>query len=768
MYLDNSGTISLFLLSSAVSTLLFFYAWSRRQKPAVKPFTAIAFIASIWSVISGLQILIASPDVKIIASALQYVATVSMPVAWLVFTVFFTGRTFWLTKGRFVGIILIPVITLVLVASHNYHELMFKSTWLSVLGPYLTVVYVYGPWFFIHTFYSYVLIGAGIVLLVFHRLYGPTLYRSQDAIMLVGVLLPLALNVVFLASPKQFNFVDLTPVGFSVAAVFLAWGLFKLNLLDLVPVARSAIVESITDAVIVLDDENRVIDLNAAAKHFFRTPKNQWIGTHISDLTSDVDGAWTDHQNKGIVSKEIALVVDGEKRFFDWRISQLQDRHNRMSTPLMVVVLRDITDRKRAEAIESGQKRILSMIVEGKSLSDALDALTRFVEQVISVEAVCSITKFQANGRTSRHEETQPEPPNAEQALNGTQNSSKAVSFANVAKNDRQTTFARDISDSSWKGSTSDVSEHHFHACWSKPIYSSSKTLLGTLSLYYLEPRVPRSEDIHVAEIATYLAGIAIERKQFEHELMHAKDEAEEMARLKSSFLANMSHEIRTPLSSIIGFADTLAQELETNHREFATLIGQSGKRLLNTLNSVLDYARLESGKMDVRFEIVNLTELVRETVSIFQAKAKAKGLVLEMHSADLETLAKLDRSLFIRALDNLTENAIKFTEKGVVSITMREEPNVVVIEIQDTGCGISEAFLPSVFDEFKQESSGMARSHEGSGLGLRITKQLVEQMNGTISVSSQKHVGSVFTLRFPRYERVKKNTRDKAFNLAD
>ena len=241
------------------------------------------------------------------------------------------------------------------------------------------------------------------------------------------------------------------------------------------------------------------------------------------------------------------------------------------------------------------------------------------------------------------------------------------------------------------------------------------------------------------------------DRKQFEENLIAARENAEELARLRSTFLANMSHEIRTPLTGIIGFADLLVSELKEDHLEFAEIIKGHGNRLLETLDSVLDLIRLESDQVQPVYESLDVLAQARETSGLFSPLVQSKGLSLNVTSPASDVLARLDRGFLIRILNNLISNAVKFTEQGEVDVRVAHKGTDVVLEVQDTGVGIHEEFLPHLFDEFQQESTGLSRSHEGTGLGLTITRQLVDLLGGQITVTSQPGVGSCFTVRLPQ-----------------
>ena len=242
-------------------------------------------------------------------------------------------------------------------------------------------------------------------------------------------------------------------------------------------------------------------------------------------------------------------------------------------------------------------------------------------------------------------------------------------------------------------------------------------------------------------------------QKQTERDLVEAKEEAEHANRAKDVFLANMSHEVRTPLTAIIGFADLLAGEVEGEAAQFAHLIRGAGERLMETLNSVLDLAQLRGRKLTLKPERVLLAEEAEACLALLRPRAEARGLRLRFEAApEAPPVIVTDRAALHRVLTNLVTNAVKFTEDGEVAVALRADGGGggVALEVADTGIGISEAFLPKVFEEFQQESSGMARSFEGNGLGLAITQRLVGLMGGAIRVRSTLGVGTVFTVQLP------------------
>jgi Amt family ammonium transporter len=231
-----------------------------------------------------------------------------------------------------------------------------------------------------------------------------------------------------------------------------------------------------------------------------------------------------------------------------------------------------------------------------------------------------------------------------------------------------------------------------------------------------------------------------------------ARKRAEDLLEAKTTFLNNMSHELRTPLSSILGFAEVLADEVNGPHREFARKIGQSGERLRNTLESILQLAKLEGeSAADLDLTPLDVQAALAKAADAHRPAAEEKGLTFEVERpAEEDVRAPLDAGALTRILDNLIGNAVKFTDEGGVTLRLATERNRVRLSVADTGVGVAASFQEQLFEDFTQESTGLDRAHEGNGLGLAIVRRLTEQMKGTIDVTSAKGEGTTFTLSFP------------------
>ena len=240
------------------------------------------------------------------------------------------------------------------------------------------------------------------------------------------------------------------------------------------------------------------------------------------------------------------------------------------------------------------------------------------------------------------------------------------------------------------------------------------------------------------------------ERKKAEVEIIAAKEKAEEMNRLKTIFLTNMSHELRTPLIGLLGLSEVLLDEVEGDLKENMAMINESGNRLLHTLSTILDYSKIEAEKIKVIPKSISITDLLDKQIKLYQPLARNKGIniITDFPLNGFKILT--DEKLLQDIVNNLMNNAVKFTSKGTVTLSAAFVEDELQIEVSDTGVGIPEDKQSVIFEDFRQASEGANRSFEGTGLGLAIANKYARLLNGKISVQSKEGEGSTFTVHLP------------------
>ncbi len=245
--------------------------------------------------------------------------------------------------------------------------------------------------------------------------------------------------------------------------------------------------------------------------------------------------------------------------------------------------------------------------------------------------------------------------------------------------------------------------------------------------------------------------------KQIQTEIIEAKKQAEFANRAKSQFLANMSHELRTPLNAILGFSEIIHSQafgpvVNPKYLEYAMFIHQSGKQLLALTNDILDLSKIEAGKAVLHEEVVNVAKAAGSCLLLVKGRAKDTGVNLKADIADSLPLLYADERKLKQILINLLSNAIKFTLPGG-QVTIRARPHSddgFVFQVSDTGIGIALEDIPKALAPFSQIDSMFSRKHNGTGLGLPLTKSLTELHGGSLDLQSEVGVGTTVTVRFP------------------
>ncbi len=238
-----------------------------------------------------------------------------------------------------------------------------------------------------------------------------------------------------------------------------------------------------------------------------------------------------------------------------------------------------------------------------------------------------------------------------------------------------------------------------------------------------------------------------------EEEREQALVEAQKANSVKDLFLANMSHEIRTPLNSILGFSEIIEQSfqdrMEEQESEYFQIIHNSGQRLIKTVHEILDISRIEAGVMPNNPEVTPLTKLIESLFNEFKPAAAAKNLEFNYDHPINDAIVKVDQPSINKALSNLIDNAIKYTEEGQITIMLNQQNGKYVLSISDTGIGITVDYLDNIYDVFSQESTGYTKKYQGLGLGLSIAKSCLDMNDIPIDVESKQDVGTSFSLTF-------------------
>lgn len=247
---------------------------------------------------------------------------------------------------------------------------------------------------------------------------------------------------------------------------------------------------------------------------------------------------------------------------------------------------------------------------------------------------------------------------------------------------------------------------------------------------------------------------IVEELKTANKKLKEETERAKESTRLKSQFLANISHELRTPLTAIIGYAELM----QTIGKNYSRQIVISAEHLLSMINDILDLSKIEAGKYELEIEVFDLRNTVFSAIQLLQSRAEQRGIQIKYQLEEKPFLIEGDEKRILQVIINLLNNGIKFSnDDGTVTISLWDIYNYLFFSIKDEGIGIEEGKLDKIFDPFYQNDGGLGRKYDGTGLGLTLSKQLVELHHGRICVKSESGKGSIFTVKLPVKHNAKK-----------
>ncbi|MCG8346748.1 MAG: ATP-binding protein [Chloroflexales bacterium] len=635
--------------AAAISISITFFAWRRRAVQGAVALSILSVAVITWSLGYALElgstVIVAAPrvtgdlsaadlGVSILWAKVQYLGIVTVALGWLVFGLQYTGREKWLNRRTMLLLLVVPLVVLLLVWTNERHGLIWSSIGLDTSGTFPILDFEHGPAFWVIIGYSYLCLLFGSMILIHTILRSPELYRRQTGALLVSICAPWVGNFIYIAGWSPWPALDLTPIGFTVSCLAIAWGVSRYQLLSIVPIAREVLIDNMVEGVIVLDVHDRIVDINVAAQQAIGSAASAAVGRPISQVMTQWSDIIEHYRGKTQLSEEIVINRgEDEPSCFDLRISPLYDRKCNLRGRL--VVWRDISKFRRVEA-----------------------ALRR------------------------------------------------------------------------------------------------------------------RNDEL-----------VALQEKLFQ-----AKEAAESASRAKSTFLANMSHELRTPLSAILGYSQLLQYQVQTNDVSSMSsdlrAIRTAGEHLLTLINNILDLSKIEAGKMELHLENFDIKTLVNGTVDTIRPVVEQNDNTLVVQCADDINTMHADMTKIKQILFNLLSNAAKFTKYGVITLRVRKmksqdfwskslqaydapgqrqpmlsshqesKNNVtawfIVFEVSDTGAGIPEELLASIFTEFTQADSSTTRKYGGTGLGLAISQHYCHMMGGAIAVESVEGQGSTFTVRIP------------------
>ncbi len=736
-----------YLLSTAAGLALTWYAWQRRLSyHEARPFGLLMLGLTIWSAAHAISMLQTEYEAIYFWMRMQYFGIVLVIPMWLLFALTFAGRGRISHLGLFC-LLLPSLVVLLLVQTSPFHQLWWSKVTLDTGRPFLAVAVERGPLFWGWAAFGYFCMVAGIWQFVRTAREVPALHRRQATLAVIAASLPFFGNIALLAGLRINAIDDPTPFLFVGSCLMVWFATLRYRLLDLAPIAQRAIVDSMPDGLLVINRAGVLAAVNQSAGGLLGIAPEAWIGQRLTDLLEgsplrgDILALLDDDAPDA--TRTAIYQAGGELRAIEVRLRPLQERSIVPAGALLV--LRDRSDQVAAE--RALEQRVTEMILLNQVARAAnAAAQTNDLLRAISGETVrlldwdrIAVGLLQPNGSTLDividtylHDSPTLEGRSAD--------ATAFVQIPDILQLRKPRVLRQDDPDLQGSATGRVLKDLRLPLVLAAPLYHQEQTL-GMLFVARRELRDISSGDLRLFETIGTLISDAIVRTR----LYEAAREASE---LKSVFLATVSHELRTPLTSILGFAEMLQRgifgPLPGGAQESLDHIMRGGQTLLRLINDILDFSKMEAGYLSLDLYPVDTAAVIHKVVVALQTQIGERGLELRLDLGDVP-LAQANSARLEQVLTNLIANAIKFTDKGGITVRTVLHGQQVRISVSDTGIGIETSHLDQIFQAFRQVENIYTRRYGGAGLGLAISQRLIALMGGRLSVESAPGSGSTF-----------------------
>jgi PAS domain S-box-containing protein len=358
-------------LAAVVSLGAMVYIWRYRAAPGAVTLAALMLVVSGWLVTNTFELVADTESSTLLGAKLTYLFIPIAPVTWLAFALQYTHRSSWLARSRFALVCLIPLVTSVLAQTNEIHGLIWKSyTFVSINNLLAMRVTAYGPWFWLNAAYAYILVFLGAFLVVKEYFTSFKLYRQQSVWLVVGAVAPLVANIIYVFRLMPGFRKDYSSISFAFAGIAFALAIFRYRLFNLKPIARKALIDSMSDGMVVLDEQDRIVDVNPAALAMIGLSGDAIIGQPAAQVLRPWQVVFESFQDARDLHTDIVVEQVGTLRNYDLRIWPLTDRRGRVTGRL--VVWRDITERRQ---LETEQVKLIVSLQEALTQVKTLSGL---------------------------------------------------------------------------------------------------------------------------------------------------------------------------------------------------------------------------------------------------------------------------------------------------------------------------------------------------------------------------------------------------------
>ncbi|MEI8166425.1 MAG: histidine kinase N-terminal 7TM domain-containing protein [Chloroflexales bacterium] len=758
-----SPAVVLLLAATLVSASIAWVAWQRRATPAAWQLALIMLALMVWTLAYALEMASPSLRAKLVWTGVEYLGIAFVPPLWLLFVLAYTRNPRWSTGWRLLLWLVIPTLTVALNWTNTLHHGYYRQVSLNLDGPFPELVTAPGPWFWVHTAYSYLALVCGAGLLWGTVRHAPLLYRRQVGVLLAGVSMPGLASLIYVSGLNPLAPLDITPFAFVLTGIVLAWGLFRHHLGTLVPMARDRVLDQMSDAVVMLDAEQRIVDLNLAAQRLFALAPAIAVGQSATTGLA----AWPALVQACQAPSEVHLQLTWEQpalRVLEVHVSPLADQAGRISGRLLI--WHDITTLRREHAYLAALHQLTLDWLTCRALDDLLQAIVESAAalldapcselmlkegELLVVRAFTSNQTFLQSDRVSRDE--------------------ARVSWQ--AHDTGQPVVLEDYA--VWPYRRACYANFPLHAIANLPIMAGP-VCLGVLGLGRIQPGHRFTPDelqrgMLFAQLAALMLDNASLYAAAQREIAERKQAEAERERLQAQMLqaqkmeaigqvaGGIAHDFNNILTVISGNTDLALAALAVDHPVYRDLqaIQHSATHAAQLIRQILTFARRQVSQpelVDLNALVQRLSPMLRPLVGTQIELVCQPAPHLDRVTVDPHQIEQVLINLVINARDAMPHGGTLTLATANAAVTAADtchNPDVppgpyVALLVSDTGVGMTEGVQAHLFEPYYTTK---AVGH-GTGLGLATCLGIVKQHRGCIRVESAPGQGSRFWVYLP------------------
>ncbi|HOP04508.1 MAG TPA: histidine kinase N-terminal 7TM domain-containing protein [Tenuifilaceae bacterium] len=704
--------ILVLVLSSILSFILAFFLWNKRSVLGTPSLAGVLAAIGIWALANGIEYVVPTLSQKMIFVAIRYFGIVQVPVWLFLFTCEYTKHFEDIPGKHKLFLWLIPIASMVFAITNNSHNLFFLDVKLNAYKSISFVQLEHGLWWWIHTFYSYLLILISFFLLVLSTFKSSEQQKHQIYILLASITVPIFSNFVYIIGWRPLSFVDLTPIAFAVTGILFFWGIYSKKLFNLKPIALDTLFANLPDGIIVLDNSNIIIDINHAALEMVSLHTDEVVGKPIDEVFAPYNELFNALDSS---SREFQY----NRKIYDFLQSPIYGKQN-VKVGLLLI-FRNVSEKKQTETeLKSTRDRFeLAVVAAG---------LDTWENNLVTGERI---------GGDKIYLELGYKPNEIPRSIDDI--------FRLVHPDDLKNVKQR----------------INNHVAGKTSMYTADFRIKDKLGNYQWVTNYGKVVERDSEGNTTRFIGLTLninDRKRIEERTKKQNDELLKANAEKDKFFSIIAHDLRGPFQGFIGLTELMSESIQSmSHDEIQDLsrtLQGTAKNLYELLDNLLNWAVVKRGQKRFNVERVNLSSIVGTIVEIVKHQTHLKQQELK-NNIDKDINVYADKETLKTIIRNLVSNAVKFTPHGgKISVTSADRQNgFIEVSVEDTGIGMSATLKDNLF-KINQKVSRLGTDDEPStGLGLILCKELIEKHGGVIWVESVPGKGSNFRFTLPKVE---------------